>query len=181
MASVMQSGAGIQEVNILPRAQASHQPGSDTRWREATHVRSRVEHVSRVGIAPRKGWARRGLARENHPRRPEPRGGGTADSRTPLERRLGPGARGTTGQRPPGSSTRACGDRENTGTRERLIGLRSQPSRSSAEPNTPRGVHRAITAPPERPAAPPGRSLQHNAGTTGTEGPAGTRRHSGGA
>ena len=51
---------GIQEVKILPRAQASHQPGSETRWREETNVRSRVEHVSRVGIAPRKLCERRG-------------------------------------------------------------------------------------------------------------------------
>jgi hypothetical protein len=33
--------------------------------------------------------------------------------------------------------------------------------------------------PPERPAAPLGRSIQQNAGTTGTEGQAGTRRNSG--
>ena len=62
----------IQEVHILPRAMASHQPGSKTRWREATHVRNRVEHVSRVGIEPRKVCARRGPARDNHPKMPDP-------------------------------------------------------------------------------------------------------------
>ena len=76
----MQSGEGIQEVKILPRAQASHQPGSDTRWREETHVSSRVEHISRVGIAPRKVCESRGPARENHPRRPAPRGGNRGPS-----------------------------------------------------------------------------------------------------
>jgi hypothetical protein len=63
-------------MKVLPRATASNQPGSKTRWREATNVRSRVEHVSRVGIAPRKVLARRGPARDNRPRRPAPRGGG---------------------------------------------------------------------------------------------------------
>jgi len=75
MVSSIQSVEGIQGVNILPRAQASHRPGSETRWREATHVRSRVEHVSRVGIEPRKWCESRGPARDNHARRPEPRGG----------------------------------------------------------------------------------------------------------
>jgi len=69
----MKSVEVIQEVQILPRAQARHRPGSETRWREGTHVRSRVEHVSRVGIEPRKVCARRGPARDNHPRRPDPR------------------------------------------------------------------------------------------------------------
>ena len=76
----MNSVEGIQEVKILPRAQASHQPGSDTRWREETNVRSRVEHVSRVGIEPRKVCASRGPARENHPRRPDSRGGNRGQS-----------------------------------------------------------------------------------------------------
>jgi len=75
MASSMKSVEVIQEVQILPRAQASHRPGSETRWREETNVRSRVEHVSRVGIEPRKLFESRGPARDNHPRRPEPRGG----------------------------------------------------------------------------------------------------------
>lgn len=80
MASAMQSVAVIQEVPILPRAQASHRPGSETRGREATHVSSRVEPVSRVGIAPRKVCERRGPAREHHPRRPEPWGGNRGQS-----------------------------------------------------------------------------------------------------
>jgi len=60
-------------VQILPRATASHQPGSKTRWREETNVRSRVEHVSRVCIEPRKVCASCGPARDNHPRMPDPR------------------------------------------------------------------------------------------------------------
>jgi hypothetical protein len=75
MASLMQSVEGIQEVHLLPRATARHQPGSATRWREETNGRSRVEQVSRGGIEPRKLCARRGPARENHPRRPAPWGG----------------------------------------------------------------------------------------------------------
>ena len=50
----MKSVEVIKEVKILPRAQASHQPSSETRWREETNVRSRVEQVSRVCIEPRK-------------------------------------------------------------------------------------------------------------------------------
>ena len=69
----MKSVEVIQEVKILPRAQASHRPGSETRWREETNVRSRVEQVSRVCIEPRKLFESRGPARDNHSRRPEPR------------------------------------------------------------------------------------------------------------
>jgi len=69
----MKSVEVIQEVKILPRATASHQPGSETRWREETNVRSRVEQVSRVCIEPRKLFESRGPARDNHPRRPDPR------------------------------------------------------------------------------------------------------------
>ena len=76
----MKSVEVIQEVKILPRAQASHQPGSETRWREETNVRSRVEQVSRVCIEPRKLCESRGPARDNHPRRPDPRGGNRGQS-----------------------------------------------------------------------------------------------------
>ena len=62
----------IQEVKILPRAKANHQPGSETRWREETNVRNRVEHISRVCIEPRKLFESRGPARDNHPRMPDP-------------------------------------------------------------------------------------------------------------
>src|SRR5213593_3532395 len=72
MASLMKSVEVIQEVKFLPRAQASHRPGSETRWRKETNVRSRVEQVSRVCIEPRKLFESRGPARDNHPRRPEP-------------------------------------------------------------------------------------------------------------
>jgi hypothetical protein len=68
----MKSVEVIQEVQVLPRARASHQPGSETRWREETNVRSRVEQVSRVCIEPRKLFASRGPARDNHPRGPNP-------------------------------------------------------------------------------------------------------------
>jgi len=76
----MKSVEVIQEVQILPRAQASHQPGSETRWREETNVRSRVEQVSRVCIEPRKLFESRGPARDNRPRRPDPRGGNRGQS-----------------------------------------------------------------------------------------------------
>ena len=49
MASSMKSVEVIQKVQILPRATASHQPGSETRWREATNVRSRVR-ASQQGL-----------------------------------------------------------------------------------------------------------------------------------
>jgi hypothetical protein len=63
----------IQKVKVLPRATASHQPGSETRWREETNVRSRVEQVSRVCMEPRKLFASRGPARDNRPGVPDPR------------------------------------------------------------------------------------------------------------
>jgi len=74
MASSMKSVEVIQEVQILPRATASHQPGRETRWREETTVRSRVEQVSRVCMEPRKLFESCGPARDNHLRVPEPRG-----------------------------------------------------------------------------------------------------------
>jgi hypothetical protein len=63
----MKAVAVIQEVQGLPRATARHRPGSNTRWREETHVRSRVEPVSRVCMAPRKVFASRGPARDTPP------------------------------------------------------------------------------------------------------------------
>jgi hypothetical protein len=68
----MKSVDVIQEVKVLPRATARHQPGSKTHWREETNVRSWVEQVSRVCMEPRKLCASRGPARDNHPRTPEP-------------------------------------------------------------------------------------------------------------
>src|SRR4029453_9440183 len=68
----MKSVDAIQEVQVPPSATASHQPGSKTRWREATNVRSRVEQVSRVGIEPRKLCESRGPARDNPPPTPAP-------------------------------------------------------------------------------------------------------------
>ena len=63
----MKSVDVIQKVKVLPRATASHQPGSETRWREETNVRSRVEPVSRVCMEPRKVFESRGPARDNRP------------------------------------------------------------------------------------------------------------------
>lgn len=68
----MKSVEVIQEVQVLPRAKVSHQPGSKTRWRAETNVRSRVEQVRRVCIEPRKLFENRGPVRDNHPRRPDP-------------------------------------------------------------------------------------------------------------
>src|SRR5438552_16405334 len=73
MAYLLKAVEGIQEVKDPPRAQARHLPGSETRWRKETNVRSRVGQVSRVCIEPRKLCESRGPARDNHPRRPEPR------------------------------------------------------------------------------------------------------------
>jgi hypothetical protein len=69
----MKSVHVLQKVKVLPRATASHQPGSETRWREETHVRSRVEQVSRVCMEPRKLFESRGPARDNRPGMPDPR------------------------------------------------------------------------------------------------------------
>jgi hypothetical protein len=41
----MKSVDVIQEVQVLSRVMASHQPSSETRWQEETNVRSRVEQV----------------------------------------------------------------------------------------------------------------------------------------
>jgi hypothetical protein len=70
----MKSVEVIQEVQVLPRATASHQPGSKTRWREETNVRSRVAQVSRGWMEPRKLFASRGPARDTPPGGPEPWG-----------------------------------------------------------------------------------------------------------
>src|SRR4029450_3364660 len=72
MASSMKPVEVIQAVKILPRAKASHQPGSETRWREATNFRNRVEQDSRLCIEPRKLFESRGPARDNHLRLPDP-------------------------------------------------------------------------------------------------------------
>ena len=50
----MKSVEAIQEVQVLPRAKVSHQPGSGTRWPEETKVRSRGKQVVGVCIEPRK-------------------------------------------------------------------------------------------------------------------------------
>jgi|GEM_PF-5276298 len=177
----MKAVAGIQEVEILPRAMASHQPGSETRWREETNVRNRVEQVSRVCIAPRKWFESRGPARDNHPRMPDPWGWEprtvsrrwNAVSAPSLTARQG---RGHRGRRP---------DHADTGRTRELVSASSasclqiadqcsakysagSPPRDHSSPGKARGPAGSI-------------SLSQNAGTTGTEGQAGTRRNSGGA
>jgi hypothetical protein len=103
MASLMKAVDAIQKVQILPRATARHQPGSVTRWREETTVRSRgSKSAGSVGRLEScvKVVDPHGIT--------TPSGVGTADSLKPLERRIGSGGSGETGQRPPGSETRAC-------------------------------------------------------------------------
>jgi len=180
MASSMKSVEGIQKVKILPRATARHQPGSETRWREETNVRSRVEHVSRVGIEPRKWFESRAPARENHPRRPEPRvweprtvsGRWNAVSAPSLRARQGGGHRG-----------RRPAHAEKGRARERV----SASSASCLYIAEQCGAKGSAGSPPRDPSSPPGKARRSagsihppkNAGTPGTEGQAGTRRHSG--
>jgi hypothetical protein len=170
----MQSVEAIQEVSSLPRATASHQPGSAPRWREATNGRSRVEHVSRGGIEPRKGFASRGPARDTHPRGPAPRRGNRGQSP----------AAGT--QSLPGCSWRDGA--EATGGGDQLMLRQGERGNACAPPQPPVEKSRLIGAstartkrPWERPVAPPGRSIQQNTGPTGTAGRAGARRPAGGA
>ena len=171
----------IQEVKILPRAKARHQPGSETRWREETNVRNRVEQVSRVGTEPRKVCESRGPARDNHPRMPDPWGWEprtvsrrwNAVSALSLAARQG---RGHRGRRPDHAAKGRTRARVRASSASCLYNRGAVRSRTRRWESTARSQ-----LPQERPAAPPGRSLHPNAGTTGTEGQAGTRRHSGGA
>jgi hypothetical protein len=179
MASSMKSVEVIQKVQILPRATASHQPGSETRWREATNVRSRVEQVSRVCIEPRKLFESRGPARDNHPRMPDPRvweprtvsGRWNAVSAPSLWARQGGGHRG---RRP---------DHADQGITRELVRASSasclyiadQCGAKCSAGSPPRDQSSPRKGPPLRRVDP---STQ-NAGTTGTEGQAGTRRNSG--
>ena len=175
----MKSVDVIQKVKVLPRATASHQPGSNTRWREETNVRSRVEQVSRVCLEPRKLCESRGPARDNHPGMPDPRvweartvsARWNAVSALSLPAREGGGHRG---RRP---------DHVDTGITRELVRASSASCRDIRGSVQSRMLCGESTARPklplERPAAPSGRSIAQNAGTTGTEGQAGTRRTSG--
>ena len=136
----MKSVDVIQEVQVLPRATASHQPGRETRWREETNVRSRVEQVSRVCMEPRKLCESRGPARDNHPRVPEPWGWeartvscrwNAVSALSLLARQVG----GHRGRRP---------DHADTGIARELV---SASSASCLEFADHWGVHRAIKAP----------------------------------
>ncbi len=142
----MKSVNVIREVKILPRATASHQPGSDTRWREETNVRSRVEQVSRVCIEPRKLFESRGPERENHSRMPDPYGWETrtvssrwnAVSALSLVARQGGRHRG---RRP---------DHGDTGIARELVRASSASCLEDADQcraDALRGVHREIKAP----------------------------------
>jgi len=178
MASSMKPVEVIQEVRILPRATASHQPGSKTRWREATNVRSRVEQVSRVCIEPRKLFESRGPARDNHPRMPDPwvweprtvSGRWNAVSAPSLRARQGGGHRG---RRP---------DHAEQGITRELVSASAASCLYIAEQCRAKG---SAGSPPRDQSSPrkgpPPRRVDlstKNAGTTGTEGQAGTRRNS---
>ncbi len=179
MASLMKSVEVIQEVKVLPRAQASHRPGSETRWRKETNVRSRVEQVSRVCIEPRKLFESRGPARDNHPRRPEPR---VWEPRTVSRRWNAVSAPSLSARQGRGHRGRRPDHAEKGRTRElvRASSASCLRNRGTVRSRTLRGESTARSKlPQERPAAPPGRSIHQNAGTTGTEGQAGTRRNSG--
>jgi hypothetical protein len=136
----MKSVEVIQEVQVLPRAKASHQPGSKTRWRAETNVRNRVEQVSRVYIEPRKLFESCGPARDNHPRMPDPWAWETrtvsvrwnAVSALSLLARQG---RGHRGRRP---------DHVDQGITRELVRASSASCLTFAEHW---GVHRAIKAP----------------------------------
>jgi hypothetical protein len=179
MASSMKSVDVIQEVKILPRATASHQPSSEARWREETNVRSRVEQVSRVCMEPRKVFESCGPVRDKHPRVPEP---WVWEARTvsvrwnavsvlSLEARQVGGQRG---RRP---------DHADRGITRELVRASSVSCLEDADQCRAKGSAgsppRDQSSPGERPAAPPGRSISQKAGTTGTEGRAGRRRNSG--
>ena len=69
------------------------------------------------------------------------------------------GRYGKSGKAPPGSKTRACQHRDDTGTRESLIAscpLKRGPIRGNTRGSPPRNQ----SSLPERPAAPPGRSSE---------------------
>src|SRR5712691_13098817 len=144
MASSMKPVEVIQEVQILPRAMASHQPGSKTRWREETNVRNRVEQVSRVCIEPRKLFESRGPARDNHPRRPDPwvweprtvSRRWNAVSAPSLSARQG---RGHRGRRPEHADTGR--------TRELVRASSASPERYSGTAISRHGVHHARPSP----------------------------------
>ena len=179
MASSMKSVEVIQKVKILPRATASHQPGSETRWREATNVRSRVEQVSRVCIEPRKLCESRGPARDNHPRRPDPR---VWEPRT-VSRRWNAVSAPSLWARQGGGHRGRRPDHADTGIARELVRASSasclyiadQCGAQCSAGSPPRDQSSPRKGPPLRRVDP---STQ-NAGTTGTEGQAGTRRNSG--
>ena len=154
----MKSVEVIQEVKILPRATASHQPGSNTRWREETNVRSRVEQVGRVCMEPRKWFESRGPERDNHPGMPDLRAWETrtvsacwnAVSVLSLLAREGGGHRGRRPDHADQGITRELGRASSASCLHRRGSMRSKHFV---------GVHRDIKAPAtERPAAPPGQS-----------------------
>lgn len=175
----MKSVEVIQEVQILPRATASHQPSSETRWREETNVRSRVEQVSRVCIEPRKLFASCGPARDNHPRVPEPQGwetrtvscGWNAVFAPSLMARPGRGHRG----RRPDHAAKGITRELVRASSASCLEFAEQYGGESSGGSPPRDQSSHRKGPPPRWVDP----RQQNTGTTGTEGQAGTRRNSG--
>lgn len=175
----MKSVDVIQEVRVLPRATASHQPGSNTRWREETNVRSRVEQVSRVCMEPRKLFASCGPARDNHPRTPEP---WVWEPRT-VSVRWNAVSAWSLVARPDGGHRGRRPDHVDTGIARELVRASSASCLAIAEQY---GGAPSVGSPPRdqssRRKGPLPRWVDpflQNAGTTGTEERAGARRTSG--
>ena len=139
----------LQKVQILPRAKASHQPGSKARWREETNVRSRVEQVSRVCMEPRKLFESRGPARDNHPQPPEL---WVWEPRT-VSVRWNAVSAGSLVARPGGGHRGRRPDHVDTGIARELVRASSASCLAFAEHW---GVHRAIKAPVGKARGPAG-------------------------
>ena len=167
----MKSVIAIQEVQVLPRAKPSQQPGSRTRWPEETKVRSRGRRVVGVCIEPRKMLESGGPERDKRKKvMPDPSEANSGQCDPP----------GT--QKPPGATASRRGghrgrrpDHDDTGIARELV--RASSASCLHRRGSGRGNPWESTAisklPLERPAAPPGRSWSLNAETTGTRGRAG--------
>jgi hypothetical protein len=170
MANSTKSADVIQEVRVLPRVTVSHRPGSETRWREETNVRSRVEQVGRPCIEPRNGVyvvvqnacfrTGKGINAKRMPEsgRREPRTVSTCWNATteasPMARRHG----GHRGRRP---------EHADQGMTRELVRASSSPvvQKSRIKSGaTAAGVHRVTKAPMGK-ARPQGRSISKTRGT----------------
>ena len=145
----------IQEVRFLPGQRLATSPvakpvgwrkqKSEARWSKLIGLVLSLESVHRRGPVrdkpPRAAWL--GACERGQSQR-----AGT---------QYLAGCYGKSGKGPPGSQTRACQHRDDTGTRESLIA--SCPlQRGSIRGNTRGSPPRHQSSLPERPAAPPGRS-----------------------